>query len=182
MAVIYTTEDGIEYSAADGTLLALFSEELNLITDRIQLDVDRWRYLHDKGWQNMNAAERDEWRGQMKGRYDYRDLNRVESAVQTLSEHLRVLGYLHGVQSVNTGWTREDIPSVSDWARYYENVSKLRDCIRVFDTTPAAPALPQKLNYVLANDLEQILVDIDDILTKISKSWCYAGDIYLGEV
>ena len=182
MAVLYTTADGIPYGAADGTLLVLFSEDLELITDRTAADVERWRYLHDKGWQNMSDAEREEWQAQMNGRYDYRDLNRVENAVQSLSKRLKELGYLHGVQSINTGWTREDIPSLSDWKRYYENVSKLRDCIRVLDTTPAAPALPQKLNYVLANNLEQVLLDIDDVSTKITKSWCYAGDICLGEV
>jgi hypothetical protein len=180
--ILYTLADGTEYSAADGTLLALFSENFSLITDRSQLDVDRWRYLHHKGWQNMTVAERDEWAGEMKGRYDYRDWNRVESAVQSISEHLKNLGYLHGVLSINTGWTREDIPSVNDWDRYFKNVAALRDCIRVLETTPNAPALPQKFNYVLANNLEQILVDVDDVSTRIPKSWCYAGDIYLGEV
>lgn len=183
MSIIYTTADGKAYTAADGSVLVLDgSTKLSLITDRTKADVDRWRVLHNKGWEGMTEDERSEWLGQMKGRYDHTDWNRVEDAVRTLSERVREWGYTHPSLTTKINWTRDDVPSRTEWERYFGNVAILRNAIRVFDNTPPAPTVNQKLNYERANDLEQILTDIDDVTVKIKDSWLYAGDIYLGEV
>lgn len=154
----------------------------HLITDRTQSDVDRWKTLRDKGWLRMSAAEQAEWLAEMKGRYDYRDLNRVEQAVAVVSDLIRELGYVHPRLTVKTDWTREDIPTREDWERYFGNVATLRKAITILHSTPGVPSMNDRLNYEQANALEQILVDIDDVATRIPKSWLYAGDIYLGEV
>lgn len=155
---------------------------MNLITDRTQADVDRWKLLHDRGLTRMSAAEQAEWLGEMKGRYDHRDLNRVEQAVSIVSDMIRELGYVHPRLTVKTNWTREDISTRGDWERYFGNVATLREAITVLPSTPGTPSVNDRLNFERANELEQILVDIDDVAARIQKSWYYAGDIYLGEV
>lgn len=154
---------------------------LELITDRTQADVDRWRSLRDKGWQNMTEAERSEWLAEMKGRYDHRDFNRVESAVATVTGTLRELGYLHTELSIKTDWTNRDIPTLTDWERYYGNVATLRGAIAAPYETPAAPTTGDPLDFRRANDIESILLALEGVAGKIENSWCYAGETYMGE-
>ena len=155
---------------------------MKFITNRTALDVERWKILHDKGWADMTAAERTEWLGEMKGRYNYTDMNRVENTVEVLSARLRELGYKHPTLVVKTDWSRLSCPTKADMQRYFENVDELRKTSPIYKTTPVAPTVSQKLNYARANNLEKILSDIDEITTNIPKAWYYAGDIFSGEV
>ena len=153
-----------------------------MIIDRTKQDVARWRELHDKGWDAMTAAERTEWLGEMKGRYNHTDMNRVESAVEALSARFVEEGYLASPLTVKTDWNRWSCPTLTDMERYLGNIERLRKLVPVYPTTPVTPTVKQKLDYNLANDIEKILVDLDDILTKIPQSVYRAGEIYSGEV
>lgn len=153
-----------------------------LITDRTAADVTRWRELHDKGWEAMSAAERTEWSGEMRGRYSYTDMNRVESAVYALSQRFYEKGYLDAPLSVKTDWDVWDVPTVADMRRYLNNISVLRGLVTVYPTTPEVPSLQQQFDYERANDIEQILIDVDQMITAIPQSWIYAGEIKSGEV
>ena len=155
---------------------------MELITDRTSEDLARWRLLHDKGWLAMSEAERAEWLGEMKGRYAHTDMNRVENAVKTLSARLQELGYKHPSLSTKTNWARSDVPTKADFDRYFGNVGKLRQVISIPASTPMAPNTSVQLDYQQANDLEQILMVVDEVTTKLMQSWCYAGDIFSGEV
>lgn len=180
MAVIYTTADGAGYTSEDGAIL-VFENPFGLITDRAQKDVDRWRELHDKGW-TMTAQELTEWTGEMKGRYSYTDMNRVESAVQALSDRFIENGYLTTPLSTKTDWNLWSVPTRTDMTRYFGNVATLRELVTIYPTTPEVPTVNQRLDYKRANDLEQILVDLFDILDKTPQSWFYSGEIHSGEV
>ena len=153
-----------------------------MIIDRTEQDVARWRELHDKGWAAMTAAEQTEWMGEMKGRYSYTDMNRVERAVAALSARFVEGGYLTSPLSTKTNWNAWSVPTRADMQRYLGNVATLRGLVPVYPGTPAVPTINQRLNYERANDIEKILVDLDDILTKIPQSWFYAGEIHSGEV
>lgn len=155
---------------------------MNLITDRTSQDVARWRELHDKGLSAMSPAERVEWSGQMKGRYNHTDMNRVENAVKSLSDRMFDLGYLSTKLTVKTDWVESDSPTHDDFARYFGNVKILRDSVAVYGSTPFAPTVNTKLDHNRANDLEKILLDIDEITSGVSKSWYYAGELFSGEV
>ena len=88
---------------------------LDLITNRTQADVDRLKYLQNKGWNNLTASEKGEYlygyevpmidgngeqfedingelltmrEGIQRGAYNYTDLNRVEAAVAYLAAEL----------------------------------------------------------------------------------------------
>ena len=155
---------------------------VEFIVDRTSQDVARWKTLRDKGWVKMNAAERTEWLGEMKGRYAYTDMNRVERAVSALSARLVALGYLPSPLATKTSWTRNDAPTSADMVRYLGNIAAIRNSIAVYPTTPAAPSVYAKLNYSRANDLEQILLDVSQILDGLAQFRYYAGEIYAGEV
>ena len=154
---------------------------MNLITDRAVQDVDRVKLLAAKAWQDMTAEERTEWLSPMKGAYNYTDLNRVEEAVAYVAGRLIEFGYL-SYPPITRSWSAEDIPTDSDLARYFSNVAMLRRSLAVWASTPTAPNNIDNLGANEANALEQILVDVDQILTQISQAWFYSGDLYLAEV
>lgn len=153
-----------------------------LITDRTSQDVARWRELHDKGWAAMDDAERTEWLGQMKGRYNYEDVYRVGNIVRTLSERLHDMGYLNTQVTIKTDWTHGDTLTRDDFCQYLRNIAILRDSMPVYPGTPSAPTINQQFDYNKANDLEQILFDVNQISRAIPQSWYYAGEINFGEV
>ena len=182
MPVLYTTADGLQFAASDETLLVLgYTLALELITDRTQADVDRWRELRDK-LPDLTAAERAEWFGTMKGRYTHDDMNRVEGAVEYLCDEFLDRGYITEALDVKIDWNLWSVPTRTDMGRYLGNIAKLRGVLRLHDSTPAVPSVNDKLDWRKANDIEQILVDIEDMMLKIDQSWHYAGELYSGEV
>lgn len=155
----------------------------NLITDRTEADYLHWRELRDKGYAAMTEAERAEWdTAQMKGAYNppY-DMNRVGAAVEYLAKRFREYGYTVNT-SAKQDWMTGDIPRESDMERYLQSIRNIRDKIAVTKDTPAAPGSAQKLNYAEANNIEQILLDVDGLITKMALSWNYTGELYAGEV
>lgn len=152
----------------------------HLITDRTAHDVDRVRILAAKAWQDMTAEERAEWLSPMRGSYNYTDLNRVEEAVAYVAGRLQAFGYLSFLPTTRT-WSATDILTASDLSKYLGNVSMLRRAIAVWASTPVVPSV-NGFGANEANDLEQILVDVNLVLTRISQAWFYSGDLYSAEV
>ena len=113
--------------------------------------------------------------------YNASDLNRVGAAVQYVAERFTAQGYAVTV-SPKTDWLASDIPTASELETYRQNIVTLRALIAVMPTTPDAPASMAGLNYVKANNIEQILLDLDALITDITKSWCFSGELYAGEV
>lgn len=162
---------------------------MELITNRTFRDVERWKSLRDKGWAGMSESERKEWLGEItptpsatRGMYTHNDLNRVGRAVETLLARIRQAGYKVPNLVIKTDWTYQDTISVSDMEQYFYNISVLRESITVYPYTPQAPTVDKKLDYKLANDLEQILVDVDECSRSLLQAWYYSGDLMLGEV
>lgn len=159
----------------------LYYGVLNLITDRTARDVERWRLLHSKGYAALTAEEKSEWDAGMKGAYNYEDMNRVESAVVFIANRLKETG--HFVDPVvHPEWHLGDYPTKEDMTRYFGNIALLRDLLPLYPTTPKAPTTGKKMDYLVANDIEKILSDIDRQISAINQSWYYAGDIFTGEI
>ena len=159
----------------------LYYGVLNLITDRTERDVERWRLLHSKGWDGMTEEEKAEWRAGMKGAYNYEDMNRVESAVVFIANRLSESGY-YVAPVVKPSWSVRDHPTKADMDRYFGNIALLRTILPLYPTTPKAPTTGKKMDYLAANDIEKILSDIDRQISAINQSWFYAGDIFTGEI
>ena len=154
---------------------------MNLITDRTTQDVNRVKFLAAKAWQDMTEAERAEWLSPMKGAYNYTDLNRVEEAVAFVAGRLKAFGYLSSLPATRV-WSAEDIPSEKDLTAYFNNVAILRSAIPVWNSTPAVPNNMDGFDVNQANALEQILVDVNQILSNMAGAWFYLGDLYSAEV
>lgn len=140
--------------------LTLYYGLLSLITDRTRADV---------------ANQTD------KGFYNASDLNRVGAAVEYIAARFTALGY-HCPVTVKKDWLTSDAPTASQLETYRQNIVTLRALIAVMQSTPEAPASMAGLNYVKANNIEQILLDLDALITNITKSWCFSGELYAGEV
>lgn len=140
--------------------LTLYYGLLSLITDRTRADVEN---------------ETD------KGFYNASDLNRVGAAVEYIAGRFAALGYACPV-TVKKDWLTSDAPTASQLETYRQNIVTLRSRIAVMASTPEAPASMAGLNYVKANNIEQILLDLDALITNITKSWYFSGELYAGEV
>lgn len=154
---------------------------LNLITDRTQADVDRVKALAKKGWAGMTDAENAEWSAGLKGAYNATDLNRVGSAVSYVAGRLNSCGLALTV-SPKIDWMVRDIPTPAQMAAYLADVGKIRAALAVYGTTPETPADMEKLTYIEANNIEQILLDVDALVTNMSAAYYYTGELYSGEI
>ena len=189
-AVVARTENEIyvvvltlinELGSTTHASFTLYYGLLNLITDRTERDVERWRVLHNKGYAALTEDERAEWDAGMKGAYNYTDMNRVESAVAFIADRLSTVG-IYAVPLVHPQWHVGDHPTREDMNRYFENIALLRSTLPLYTTTPAAPTTQKRLDYLVANDIEKILSDLDRQISAIHQSWYYAGDVYTGEI
>ena len=134
---------------------------LELITDRKQADVSA-----------RNS----------KGTYNASDLNRVGYAVRYLADLFTAEGYVVNV-SPKTDWTAADVVYPADAEAYLADIAELRRQLTVMKSTPKTPETLEKLRYTTANDIEQILVDLDLLLRNaVAARIYYSGDLFAGEV
>lgn len=155
--------------------------DFNLITDRTQEDVERYAELKAKYLHGMTDAEKAEWETFLKGAYNYTDMNRVESAVEYVANRLTEAGYVV-IPVVKKNWNRTSKPTLDDLKRYMKNVADIRSALATYETTPETPTTERRLSFQTANDIEQILIDVDDLISKMISAYFYSGDLYCGEV
>jgi hypothetical protein len=154
-----------------------------MITDRVELDVN---YVRDLA-ESIKAGTATEEQVQQylnvhqKGAYTNEDLNRVEAAVQYVAAELNKYGYMP-ILPVTQSWSMTDKPNLKDFERYLSNVARIRNSLAVWASTPVAPTDMIRFDHNKANALEQILVDVDQILSHMKDAWFYLGDLYLAEV
>lgn len=166
------------------TGFTLYYGASNLITWRTQGDVDRASYLLSLwGPDGFSGTETEkaEYMGGLIGAYNAEDLNRVGAAAEYLSNRLDKLGYSVTVQA-KTGWEARDVPTKAQTEQYLDNVSALREAIAVLPGTPPVPESMEGLTWQKANDIEQILFDINLLLGNIERGYIYSGEVYAGEV
>ena len=156
--------------------------DLNLITNRTQADVDRVATLNARvSAGTATAEELAEWQSDLKGAYNASDLNRVGAAVAYVAGRLNGYGYAVTVNP-KQDWTVNDIPTAGQMATYIQDVAALRGAIAVMASTPPTPDSASGLTWREANDIERILLDVDELLTRMAAAWFYSGDLYAGEV
>lgn len=154
---------------------------LSLITDRTQADVDAVRTLAAKGWAKMTDTEKAAWTAGLKGAYNAADLTRVGAAVLYIAGRLADAGY-HAPVEPKLDWQTQDIPTPAQMQRYLADISTTRAALAVMPTTPEVPTSMEKLTYTDANDIEQILLDVDALITMLISAYYYSGELIAGEV
>ena len=116
-----------------------------------------------------------------KGIYRAEDLNRVESAVKYIAGRLRERGYAVTTED-GPLWTEEDIPVLEQMSRYLDNLRAVRGAAPTLPGTPQVPPDMDMLTYREANDIEEILVNINRIMDNIEAAQMFSGEIYAGEI
>lgn len=141
----------------------------NLVFDRTELDVAELQAVTAKLVAGTaTAAERAAFLAGMKGAYNYTDLNRVGAAVEYLTALLYSLGYNVPTLPV-TDWQESDIPFTAQMAQYLSNITELRN--RLPYVAPDAPADMTGLTYQEANDIEEILYTLEDVLEAMQAAF-----------
>ena len=160
-----------------------------LVTDRTKADVERvalLEYLIATG--HATAAEISEWMADLKGAYNASDLNRVGKAMQYINNRLLAAGYGHEIKDIKNDWQESDYIDSENLKYYLRSLALLRGR---FCTTADAPPTPIRLGrtgegsgigFEEANDIEKILIDIDELITKMQQNYIYSGELYAGEV
>lgn len=163
---------------------ALTVRGYEFITDRTQYDVLRWQQLRDKGYSAMTETERAEWNsGTMKGAYNVSDLNRVGLALNRIRDRLAAVGYIHPAAfAMRENWNTGDTYTAVDLSYYLAAVKAVRNAITQLENTPAAPTDSGALNYIEANNIEKILLDVNRIIDNLTAVFVYAGEFQSGEI
>lgn len=79
-------------------------------------------------------------------------------------------------------WYHSDIPQARELTAYLQNVKWLRESMVLYPNTPEVPDDMQGFTFAEANDIEQILVNIETIINLMLSSIIYSGEIFSGEV
>ena len=142
---------------------------MSMIYDRTQADVDDANRIIAK-INNGEALTQDEQNrvdAGLKGRYNYTDLNRVESKAAEVAALLTAAGYPTSI-SVKTDWRASDKLRRADIARYLDNIATIR---RILPEVMAPPAVPisRWLDYAAANDIERTLWAVEAALDGITQ-------------
>jgi hypothetical protein len=146
---------------------------MELITDRTQAHVDRLNALLAKGWNRFSDSEKNLWYGEVaKGAYNYTDLNRVESAVAEIAVTLGL------TLTTKTDWSRWDVPTPEDMARYLSNIEAVKNASPSGGNFPDVPTRMTGLTFEVANRIEEILLLAHRSADSIPRS----GELFCGEV
>lgn len=115
-----------------------------------------------------------------KGALSHTMLNRIEKNSQYLASLLNSYSYNVEIE-VKTDWTREDYFRPSDLDRIKRNVTALKDAYYSLPTTPSLVVGKKTINYVDANNLEQIEKDLNELIDYMEREFIYCGVAVCGQ-
>jgi len=113
-----------------------------------------------------------------KGTYNASDLNRVGTA----AEELRIIGIDVGypiVGTFRTDYSEGEIPLAEEMEYYLSQVHKCRDSF--FDLGIPLPHTMDGLDYVAANNIEKVFVEIEKSIQQMRKTKKHCGSTHCGE-
>lgn len=114
------------------------------------------------------------------GYYNATDLNRVGAAVAYVRDRLSAAGYSVSVKP-KTDWQAGDAPTTTQMAQYAADVAAIRAVLAVYTSTPATPPDMDGLTAAEANNIEQILTDVDGLITKMMAAYTHSGMMHAGQ-
>ena len=118
-----------------------------------------------------------------KGRYEYSDLNRVESAVQYLALVAQTIVSVEPL-STKTNWRQPTRFSEDTWVtqdqmdRYLRNVEILCESIGI---DADLPDTMEGLTWQGANQIERALQLVQEYVSQNYQGFQYSGDLFAGE-
>lgn len=149
-----------------------------MVTDRTAADVDYAAELKSKMINGTATADEvTEYLGGLKGDYNAADLNRVGDALIYLQGVLASAGIAVSIV-VRNDWDYPDQPTAAEMANYLQAVRDVKAAISMPPGTPSVPASINGLTYVQANNIEQILLSVDDLLQKSMYAYRHCGALF----
>jgi len=112
--------------------------------------------------------------------YTADDLNRVGTAVAYVRDRLTAVGISVSV-APKTDWQTGNRPRAAQLVRYAADIAAIRAALAVYASTPPAPPDMDGLTAAEANDIEQILADVDDLITKLMLAYRHSGMMCAGQ-
>lgn len=113
-----------------------------------------------------------------KAYISYTDLNRVEEAITYLKQLLDKYGYNFTTQEKK--WLITDFRKNEDMARLKDNIDNLRNAYPYL----VSPVTPNPINYESiqeANDIEEILYKINEIIINMTQNFIHCGVANCGQ-
>lgn len=152
-----------DYATASATTLG---SVLDLITDRTQADVDTVKALSASGYGAWSAAEIAAWDTEaLKGAYNVSDILRVIDAMDYIADLLNAAGFAITLQSSVTGWAENaERPTASQMAAYLADLTAIQAALQLPSHSPDLPESMALLDYIGANAIEQMLLDVNETL------------------
>lgn len=115
--------------------------------------------------------------GASKAFYNEEDLNRVEQAVAELNATLYEGGYPVGaITKIN--WSKTDFPTENEMQRFIYNIQLLQN--KFYHSEVQTPASMKWISYIEANNIEQILLDIEEMRRKMVAAYRHCGTMDCG--
>lgn len=145
-----------------------------LVTDRTNADVRRAQYLQLLSYELMTAAEKAEWNNDLKGSYNYSDLNRVGRALNWLRDQLNAICGIDIQLTAKVDWTDWDEPTSTQMQTYQHQIQQIRNVIAYPEDTAEAPSI-RYLSFTDANNIEKILQICDQQITAMQTAYRYTG-------
>lgn len=154
---------------------------VRLITDRTMVDLTLAKDLLRRIPAGTATAEELERynRGELRGSYDFADLNRVGAAVALLTPVLRAQGYLVDT-APRTDWAAGDVQTETPMRRYLADVRQIAEARQTLRPV-ALPETMGALTLAGANSIELALVAADEVTPVLKRSYIYAGEAMAGE-
>lgn len=109
--------------------------------------------------------------------YGFRDMNRVGEAMEYVSARLSACGF-HISITAKKDFTRTDFPSVPVFEQYIGLLRQLHGAAALPATSPKVPVVGSAKPYMTydeANDIEQLLRDIDRSIDFMAAAYRHCG-------
>lgn len=153
---------------------------MSMIFDRTQADVDTANRIITKinNGEPLTTEEQSLYDAGLRGRYNYTDLNRVETKVKELEVLLTNNGYPVQVNT-KTNWAGQDELRLADVTRYLGNIAEIRRILPEA-MAPAAVTMARWLDYAAANDIERTLWTVEAAIDSISQYLRRSGTFAAG--
>lgn len=141
-------------------------DPMALVTDRTAADLNEIKRLSGLGLTSWSADDKTAWNAiNSKGAYNVTDVLRVIGAMTYLVTQLNAAGFNLSLLSSASGWTEgADRPVVSLMNNYLRDLGVIQSAL---DLPSTSPDLPESINYLTwrrANNIEQMLLDVDALL------------------
>lgn len=102
-----------------------------------------------------------------KAYIDYKDLNRVESAIKWVSYVLNRYGY-RNVTNNKLNWKMNEWRKEEDMRRIKSNLESIKKAFFIPDDTPAIPERITYTSIYQANAIEKIIFDVGTIVENMT--------------